>query len=316
MSKIIRYLEIIISAVGLSGILYAVGFLSERAHLRMLGLMDLPTANQKYLETGGYFFMKSITSLSAVFIIILDFVMNNWLLLLPLFIVISVLLIVLNKSRFKKTWILNFYKKREDLYTFFSIIIIYILIFILIFRVSFPLFIAAPSISRLPFEDSLYSRDVTPLTSELINFIIHTEERNLLEYYVQLESLFLLLIVLVLFIRKFGSKLSHLQKYYRITRFLYYFLLLNVLIHGIFLPLNFGVLLSSNKYPEVIVSFSSNNNSEQFLFLGKDSQSVGLYSTEKNEFVIFQEINISKIVFIGESSIFKKGSEECILVPK
>ena len=293
------------SMAGITGILYALGYLAERAHLRMLGVSDIPMTAQKYLEAGGYFVWKSFLSLPFVLYSSTDFIISNWwsAIAIPL----TMIMFILWKrsgwfnlhSRFLIFW------KMGNTAKFILLILGYVVAFAFMLKVTLPRFVGPTKISRLLMESNPCSNDLHSNTADLTGDIVCCEASKLATYYAQLVLLLVLLINCMIFIQRYSSKFSNISKFDYPLRFVNLLFILLVGVHGVLLPLNYGVLLSSNRYSDVNIAFADNvNNPSRYLLLSQDGTSVGIYDPARHEVAIVQKANIQRITLIGEASIF------------
>lgn len=304
MSKMTRYLEMLASAVGITGLLYAIGFLAVRAHLRMLGISELPIEKERYLEMGGHFIWKSMVSLTFVPFMVLEFIIDNWwVLLLPL--LLAGVLLVANKTGQRKiAQLRQLPARRKEDFTFLAVVSFGLLVLLLAVTSTLPGFLDAPAISQLLHKYDSATQANGQQDDGLEGNIIRGRGEKLGQYYAKLELFLIILTISVLTVRKGCSGLSHRTGYYLACRGILYLMALVVGIHFVFLPLNYGILLSSNRYSEVLVTFNDNERTAKGLLLGQDSQTVGLYALERRQFIVFQKSLVASILFKGERSLF------------
>lgn len=320
-----KYFVIIAGSLsGTTGLFTAVGFLAERSHLTMLGFTVIPINLELYLYTGAKFFAYlPIIIINAFGFIIL----NAW----GFFIVLAILAIIwgiVKRIKFGatiKNAVINLFKKAKG-FAYRHLSGILLVFMILQFFSLFQMFLAG-LITNLLFEVEsriqIGSTGLISSTNELKFWILKNNVTALNEYFGKLFIMITILgLTLWLLLHTFRKlKEIKLNLWQNVWLGISILLFLTQLI---LLPVNYGILLLSNNFPVVEVSFAEDyekifseyeaNNSENTL---QENKRLMLLYQDGNVFYLYyrwgtqpmvlyvKDSNIQNLVYVGSSNIFE-----------
>ena len=320
-----KYFVIIAGSLsGTTGLFTAVGFLAERSHLTMLGFTVIPINLELYLYTGAKFFVYlPIIIINAFGFIIL----NAWV----FFIVLAILAIIwgiIKRNKFGATIkkaVINLFKKAKG-FAYRHLSGILLVFMILQFFSLFQMFLAG-LITNLLFEVEsrvqIASTGLISSTNELKFWILKNNVTALNEYFGKLFIMITILgLTLWLLLHTFRKlKEIKLNLWQNVWLGISILLFLTQLI---LLPVNYGILLLSNNFPVVEVSFAKDyekifseyetNNSENTL---QENKRLTLLYQDGNVFYLYyrwgaqpmvlyvKDSNIQNLVYVGSSNIFE-----------
>ncbi|MDR8392223.1 hypothetical protein NC796_13805 [Aliifodinibius sp. S!AR15-10] len=320
-APVLRFFTLIASALaGISAVCTAVGFLAHRAHLNMLGVSNIPVDLNQYMYTGAQFLAYlPFKLISIIALNILDLGRTY-------FLEFSVTLVVL----FIMYWLLRFRLVRQFSQEFLNDIKNFIrhhrstlwLVILIGQFIAVHQLLKASRITSLLFGDNIPappSQSIEfPLWADegVLAFWISTNESGeLLQF---LGWLALIIIITAVILWKMIGTYRKIEL--RMSRFWQTFWLgVNLMLFCtqiILFPINYGILLLSNEYPqvEVVVDDSLRGNplwqgDERLILIDSQNGKFYFYSRSERRLWYIKDSDIHSISYFGMVDIFESADQ-------
>lgn len=307
LNKIIRFFSssfvtIFFSIIGVGGLFYGCGFITLNAHKTMLGVYGVSIPVQEYLYTGGYFFISLFYS---PFI----FIVNN-----PIIVFILILagvfimilsnrivsqsklkdknqIIIPNKKRFQVDSLRNRFSflDLKLLFAIFQLLLVIIFLYILT-RYSTP----ALSLSELLLTSSNSDSGEQGLKSDIFIAVINSTDSDsvfLYSIYGGLEVVIIFFTWNLLHLNSKQIRTAYSSFFYRtFLKSVIFIMGMMLIVQMVLLPINYGRLIQSTKYPIVNLTLKSTPNQKISLFeknTSKDFEKVWLIYNTPSEIAVY-----------------------------